>query len=75
MTDMRLEVDIIPVSDIERSKAFYGRLGWRLRPDLELALSLRDLLSAGHVELGATESGDLPSRVEPSASLSLTWTW
>jgi predicted lactoylglutathione lyase len=28
--DMKLEVDIIPVADIERSKQFYERLGWRL---------------------------------------------
>jgi len=25
--DMRLEVDVIPVSDVERSKQFYQRLG------------------------------------------------
>ncbi len=28
--DMKLEVDIIPVSDVERAKEFYRRLGWRL---------------------------------------------
>ena len=31
--DMKLEVDVIPVSDVERSKLFYGRLGWRLDAD------------------------------------------
>jgi catechol 2,3-dioxygenase-like lactoylglutathione lyase family enzyme len=31
--DMKLEVDVIPVSDVERSKEFYGRLGWRLDAD------------------------------------------
>ena len=34
MIDMRLEVDIIPVSDVERSKQFYERLGWRLDQDV-----------------------------------------
>jgi catechol 2,3-dioxygenase-like lactoylglutathione lyase family enzyme len=34
MVDMHLEVDIIPVSDIERSKSFYERLGWRLDDDV-----------------------------------------
>jgi catechol 2,3-dioxygenase-like lactoylglutathione lyase family enzyme len=34
MVDMRLEVHIIPVSDVERSKQFYGRLGWRLDDDV-----------------------------------------
>jgi len=28
--DMKLEVVVIPVSDVERSKQFYQRLGWRL---------------------------------------------
>lgn len=28
-----LEVDIIPVSDVDRSKQFYQRLGWRLDAD------------------------------------------
>jgi len=31
--DMKLEVDIIPVSDVDRSKQFYKRLGWRLDAD------------------------------------------
>jgi len=30
---MHLEVDIIPVSDVDRSKQFYQRLGWRLDND------------------------------------------
>jgi catechol 2,3-dioxygenase-like lactoylglutathione lyase family enzyme len=30
---MKLEVDIIPVSDVDRSKQFYERLGWRLDAD------------------------------------------
>lgn len=32
--DMRLEVDIIPVSSVDRSKQFYERLGWRLDDDV-----------------------------------------
>jgi catechol 2,3-dioxygenase-like lactoylglutathione lyase family enzyme len=31
--DMRLEVVVIPVSDVDRAKAFYTRLGWRLDAD------------------------------------------
>src|SRR5689334_1848755 len=30
---MKLEVDVIPVSDVDRSKGFYERLGWRLDDD------------------------------------------
>ena len=28
--DVKLEVIVIPVSDVDRAKEFYGRLGWRL---------------------------------------------
>jgi catechol 2,3-dioxygenase-like lactoylglutathione lyase family enzyme len=31
--DMHFEVDIIPVSDVDRAKQFYQRLGWRLDAD------------------------------------------
>src|SRR3954467_2789389 len=30
---MKLEVVVIPVSDVERAKRFYGNLGWRLDAD------------------------------------------
>ena len=32
--DMKLEVVVIPVSDVDRAKHFYGGLGWRLDADL-----------------------------------------
>ncbi|BCH14634.1 VOC family protein [Mesorhizobium sp. L-2-11] len=32
-TDMKLEVVVIPISNVERSKRFYGDLGWRLDAD------------------------------------------
>ena len=31
--DMKLEVIVIPVADVDRSKAFYTTLGWRLDAD------------------------------------------
>jgi catechol 2,3-dioxygenase-like lactoylglutathione lyase family enzyme len=33
MMDMKLEILVIPVSDVDRAKEFYGRLGWRLDAD------------------------------------------
>jgi catechol 2,3-dioxygenase-like lactoylglutathione lyase family enzyme len=33
INDMKLEVVIIPVSDVDRAKRFYGSLGWRLDAD------------------------------------------
>jgi catechol 2,3-dioxygenase-like lactoylglutathione lyase family enzyme len=34
MSDMKLEIDIIPVSDVDRAKGFYERLGWRFDDDV-----------------------------------------
>ena len=31
--DVKLEVVVIPVSDVDRAKEFYGQLGWRLDAD------------------------------------------
>jgi catechol 2,3-dioxygenase-like lactoylglutathione lyase family enzyme len=31
--DLRIEAIVIPVSDVDRAKEFYGRLGWRLDAD------------------------------------------
>jgi hypothetical protein len=31
--DMKLEVVVIPVADVDRSKGFYTKLGWRLDAD------------------------------------------
>jgi catechol 2,3-dioxygenase-like lactoylglutathione lyase family enzyme len=33
MRDLKLEVVILPVSDVDRAKAFYEGLGWRLDAD------------------------------------------
>ena len=33
--DMKFEIVVIPVSDVDRAKEFYARLGWRL--DAEFA--------------------------------------
>jgi catechol 2,3-dioxygenase-like lactoylglutathione lyase family enzyme len=31
--DMKFEIVVIPVSDVDRAKEFYGKLGWRLDAD------------------------------------------
>ena len=35
--DMKLELIVIPVSDVDRAKEFYARLGWRLDADFATA--------------------------------------
>jgi catechol 2,3-dioxygenase-like lactoylglutathione lyase family enzyme len=39
--DMKLEVVVIPVSDIDRAKRFYGGLGWRLDADFVMGNDFR----------------------------------
>jgi catechol 2,3-dioxygenase-like lactoylglutathione lyase family enzyme len=39
--DMKFEIVVIPVSDIDRAKEFYGRLGWRLDADYDNGTDFR----------------------------------
>ena len=39
--DMKLEVVVVPVSDVDRAKSFYANLGWRLDADFVLGEGLR----------------------------------
>jgi catechol 2,3-dioxygenase-like lactoylglutathione lyase family enzyme len=39
--DMKLEVVVIPVSDVDRAKQFYASLGWRLDADFPISDELR----------------------------------
>jgi hypothetical protein len=41
MSDLKLEAVVIPVSDVDRSKSFYSRLGWRLDADFAVGESFR----------------------------------
>jgi catechol 2,3-dioxygenase-like lactoylglutathione lyase family enzyme len=39
--DMKIEVVALPVSDVDRAKAFYQSLGWRLDGDFDLGGGMR----------------------------------
>ena len=39
--DMKFEVSLIPVSDVDRAKEFYTRLGWRLDDDIVMGDDFR----------------------------------
>jgi catechol 2,3-dioxygenase-like lactoylglutathione lyase family enzyme len=39
--DMRLEVVVVPVSDVDRAKGFYAGLGWRLDADFSVGDGFR----------------------------------
>ena len=55
--EMKLEVAVIPVSDVDRAKRFYGDLGWRLdadfvRADGSRAVQLTPPGSPASIQLG-----------------------
>ena len=39
--DMKLEIVVIPVSDVDRAKEFYRRLGWRLDAEYDSGKDFR----------------------------------
>ena len=39
--DMKFEIVVIPVSDVDRAKEFYARLGWRLDADFDSGKDFR----------------------------------
>ncbi|MBI3474163.1 MAG: VOC family protein [Acidobacteria bacterium] len=39
--DMKFEIVVIPVSDVDRAKEFYARLGWRLDADYDSGQNFR----------------------------------
>ena len=74
-TDLKLEVVVIPVSDVDRAKRFYEGLGWRLDADFVAGDDWRVVQMTppgfpvlGHVRKGIHErcaglgSGNVPRR-------------
>jgi catechol 2,3-dioxygenase-like lactoylglutathione lyase family enzyme len=41
--DMKFEIVVVPVSDVDRAKAFYAKLGWRLDADYDNGKDFRIL--------------------------------
>ncbi len=39
--DMKFEIVVIPISDVDRAKEFYGKLGWRLDADFDSGKDFR----------------------------------
>ena len=60
--DMKLEVVVIPVSDVDRAKRFYGDLGWRLDIDYKAGNRFRVIQftppgSASSIHFGTARPG------------------
>jgi catechol 2,3-dioxygenase-like lactoylglutathione lyase family enzyme len=58
--DMKLEVLVIPVSDVDRAKEFYARLGWRLDVTPPVVVQFTPHGSGCSVQFGATLTSAAP---------------
>ncbi|MGB6452973.1 MAG: VOC family protein [Streptosporangiaceae bacterium] len=66
---MKLEVVIIPVSDVDRAKQFYGRLGWRLDADFPFDNGVRIVQftppgSGSSIQFGAKVTSAVPGSAQ-----------
>jgi catechol 2,3-dioxygenase-like lactoylglutathione lyase family enzyme len=67
--DTKLEIVVIPVSDIDRAKDFYARLGWRLDADYDNGKEFRVIQftppgSACSIIFGRNVTGAAPGSVQ-----------
>src|SRR5689334_24084392 len=58
--DMKVEVIVIPVADVDRAKGFYGRLGWRLDRTPPGVVQFTPHGSACSVQFGRTLTSAAP---------------
>jgi catechol 2,3-dioxygenase-like lactoylglutathione lyase family enzyme len=66
---MKFEVTTLPVADVDRAKAFYQRLGWRLDIDFEPAPGVRGVQftppgSPASIQFGQNTNSMKPGSVE-----------
>ena len=67
--DLKLEVVVIPVSDVDRAKEFYGNLGWRLDADFPFDNGFRVVqftppASGGSVQFGTKITSAAPGSAQ-----------
>jgi len=65
-SDMKLEVQVIPVSDVDRSKEFYRRLGWRLDDDVARSTAFASSSSHPRARGPRSRSGKDSPRPRPA---------
>jgi len=65
--DCKLEVAVVPVSDVDRAKSFYQALGWRLDADFSSSPDSRvvQLTPPGSACAIIFGTGSLPPRLVP----------
>jgi catechol 2,3-dioxygenase-like lactoylglutathione lyase family enzyme len=66
-TPMRFEVARLPVGDLDRAKAFYTALGWRVDIDFEPAPSVRAVQMTPPGSPASIQFASTPSKMEPGS--------
>jgi catechol 2,3-dioxygenase-like lactoylglutathione lyase family enzyme len=69
--DLKLEVIVIPVSDVDRAKEFYSRLGWRLDADFRFENGFRVVQFTPPGSACSIQFGTKVTSVAPGSAQSL----
>jgi catechol 2,3-dioxygenase-like lactoylglutathione lyase family enzyme len=69
--DMKLEVVVLGVSDVDRAKEFYGRIGWRLDIDVAVGDGFRALQVTPHNSAASIIFGKGITSAKPGSAGSL----
>jgi catechol 2,3-dioxygenase-like lactoylglutathione lyase family enzyme len=69
--DMKLEVVLLAVSDVDRAKSFYENLGWRLDADFVISDDFRVVQLTPHNSLASIIFGKGVTSVKPGSAGSL----
>jgi catechol 2,3-dioxygenase-like lactoylglutathione lyase family enzyme len=64
---MKFEVTTLPVADVDRAKAFYQRLGWRLDIDFEPAPGVRGVQFTPPGSPASIQFGENTNSMEPGS--------
>ena len=71
ITDMKLEVVVIPVSDVDRAKGFYAGIGWRLDADFAFDNGFRVVQFTPPSSGTSVQFGTKVTSVSPGSAQSL----
>jgi catechol 2,3-dioxygenase-like lactoylglutathione lyase family enzyme len=69
--DLKLEVVVIPVSDVDRAKAFYAGLGWRLDADFAFDNGVKIVQFTPPGSPGSIQFGSRLTTAEPGSAENL----
>src|SRR6202011_4854009 len=69
--DMKFEVIVIPVTDVDRSKAYYTKLGWRLDADFAFENGFRVVQFTPPGSAASIQFGSKITSAEPGSAAGL----